>query len=256
MNDIVNAHYTLGKAALEDGQVDQAITHFEASLKLDPDFIDAHHALALCYFSQHKLREAKDATQAALKLDPTYEPALSFLQAIEPQEPRTATAKQIPTENTERPVRPVPSQQTKPSVDETELDTHKEMERGLVFLNNKQYPQAEALFKKVIKTNPQDAPAHYHLAQTYLEIDALNDAQKEVDIALRLSPQYQPAHQLRDAILFVGKRNKQKQLQKKLKRYLIPFAIVVTIVLIAFNLGFFRSLLPEKPRLMSLLMQY
>ena len=40
----------------------------------------------------------------------------------------------------------------------------KEMERALVYLGNKQYPQAEAALKKVIKAEPQHSLAHYHLA--------------------------------------------------------------------------------------------
>lgn len=246
MNDIANAHYTLGKAALDDGQVDQAITHFEAALKLDPDFIEAHHALALCYFSQHKLEEAKDAAQAALKVDPTYQPALSFLQAIVPQESKQTRQSAHPVENTEQEIRPVQSEHTEPPAQDTELDISKEMERGLVYLNNKQYSQAEAAFKKVIKASANDATAHYNLAQTYLEMGAYSDAKREADTTLRLSPQYQPAHQLINAIRFLSKREKQQLLYKKIKRYLLPFAIVLIIIFVAFNMGWFTRLLPEK----------
>ena len=55
------------------------MTHFEAVLKLDPDYIDAHHALALCYFSQHQLQEAKNAVQTVLKLDPTYQAEINIV---------------------------------------------------------------------------------------------------------------------------------------------------------------------------------
>lgn len=246
MNDIANAHYTLGKAALDDGQVDQAITHLEAALKLDPDFIEAHHALALCYFSQHKLEEAKNAAQAALKIEPTYEPALYFLQAIAPQEPKQTRQNAHPVENTEQETRPIPTEQTEPPVEEIELDIAKEMERGLVFLNNKQYPQAEAAFKKVIKSSPNDATAHYNLAQCYMEMGAYGDAKREADTTLRLQPQYQLAHQLQNAIRFLSKREKQQLLYKKIKRYLLPFAIVAIIVFVAFNMGWLTRLLPEK----------
>ena len=260
MNDIRDGHYILAQTYLNSGQYAEAIANFSATVKIDPDFIDGYQGLMLSYFGQYQLEEAEDAARAALTIDPNYQPALTFLQIIalpplktgvrnrtpivmpEPDAGMSVTRKN-PEPSTEPPRLPdvenTPQQVAAPvSAETTELDVStpitkenpepvidsaKEMERGLVFLNNKQYPQAEAAFKKVIKANPHDAVAHYNLAQTYLEIGAFNDAKREADIVSRINPQYQPIHQLQTAIDFLSKREKQQQIQKRLVRYLRVF---------------------------------
>ena len=87
MNEIRDGHYTLGIAYLNAEAYDEAITHFQAVLGVDPNFIDAYHGLALSYFSSHRLQDARGAAREALKLDANYLPALSFLQTIEPRMP-------------------------------------------------------------------------------------------------------------------------------------------------------------------------
>ena len=203
MNDIRDGHYTLGKAYLRAEQYEEAITHFEQALRLDADFIDAHHALALAYFGQHRLQDAKDAALEALKLDTTYQPTLSFLQAIDPgvssppqvsdvppEQPDAIAIPAVEKENTEKPAAEEPTPTTTPEKEKAppktdDTDVNKELERGIVFLANKQYRQAEAAFKKVIKASPNNAIAHYNLAQTYMETGALMDASIEADKALR-----------------------------------------------------------------------
>ena len=74
MNDIRDAHCTLGKAALTAGEYAEALIHFEAALEQESDFVEAHYAIALAYFGQHKVEEAKAAARAALKIDSTYQP--------------------------------------------------------------------------------------------------------------------------------------------------------------------------------------
>lgn len=258
MNEIRDGHYTLGIAYLNAEAYDEAITHFQAVLGVDPTFIDAYHGLALSYFGSHRLQDARGAARKSLKLDATYLPALSFLQTIEPRMPHqpaglsVAPAMQIGEQEQQQQsevVSIVPAEapiekEKPPAVDETDID--KEMERGLVFLGNRQYLQAEAVLKKVIKASPQNALAHYHLAQAYMETGALNDARSEASEALRISPQYQPAQELKKAITFLENRAKQQRLRKQLIRYLVPLALLVLSGFWAYQSGVFSGILPQR----------
>lgn len=279
MNDIRDGHYTLAQTYLNSGQYAEAISNFSAAVKIDPDFIDGYHGLMLSYFGEHQLEEAEKAAQAALNIDPNYQPALTFLQIIRLPPLKRGDLKYAPAENPEPDVstpagrekpepaaevsrlpqvgntpEQVPAENPKPDVNAPidsenpgpSVDRDKEMERGLVFLSNKQYPQAEAAFKKVIKANPHDAVAHYNLAQTYLEIGAFSDAKREADIVSRINPQYQPIHQIQTAINFLSKREKQQRIQKQFIRYLLPLAVVIIVGFITFRYGVFDRLLPEK----------
>lgn len=259
MNDIRDGHYTLGKAYLRAEQYDEAVTHFEQALRLDDAFIDAHHALALAYFGQHRLQDAKSAALEALKIDATYQPTLAFLQAIDPgasppEQPDSVATPAVEQIETPKPTEPPPStttpvekENTPPETDTTNhTDIEKDLERGIVFLANKQYPQAEATFKKVIKASPNHAIAHYNLAQTYMETGVLTDASIEADKALRLNPSYEPAKQLKEGIVFLANRERQRKLQKKLIRYIVPVVIIGIIGFIAFRINLFSGMLPEK----------
>ena len=266
MNEIRDGHYTLGNAYLREGQYDEAVTHFQQAISLDSDFIEAHHALALAYLQQQRLQDAKDAAREALRIDATYRPVHSFLQAIEPSMSTTPRKDddpieqpdviEIPVEKQDTPEQPNPTtlpekEKTPPKPDDTDIDT--ELDRGIIFLANKQYPQAEAAFKKVIKASPNHAIAHYNLAQSYMETGVLTDAKIQVDKALRLNPSYQPAQQLQEGIAYMANKERQRQLQKKLIKYLVPIAILTIAVFIAYRYGGIKVILPQpKPPIISI----
>ena len=258
MNEIRDGHYTLGNAYLKEGQYDEAVTHFEQAISLDSDFIEAHHALALTYLQQQRLQDAKDAAREALRIDITYQPVLSLLQAIEPSMPETPQVTVLPTEQPDVIEKPVEKEDTPkqpdpttlpekekapPKADDIDIDT--ELERGIVFLANKQYPQAEAAFKKVLKASPNHAIAHYNLAQSYMETGVLTDAKIQVDKALRLNPSYQPAQQLQEGIAYLANKERQRRLQKKLIKFLVPIAILMIAVFIAYRYGGLKVILPQ-----------
>lgn len=197
-----------------------------------------------------------------MKIDATYQPTLTFLQTIDPRVSSTPPVSAVPTVQpeviatpAEKEETPIPAAEqtaptiiaekvdTPPKVDEIDVD--KELERGIVFLGNKQCPQAETAFKKVIKASPNHAVAHYNLAQTYMEIGALTAAKVEVDKALRLNPSYQPAQHLIEGIAYLVNKERQRQLQKKLIKYLVPLAVVLLIGFIAFRYSVFSGLMPQ-----------
>lgn len=262
MNEIRDGHYTLGIAYLNAERYAEAITHFQQVVKLDATFIDGYHALALAYFGAHRLQDAKAAALEALKIDTTHAPTLSFLQAldprastpqvsVEPSAPPDVVAPQTEKEETAKPtaeaVPPTPEnkKETPPESDAAnDTDIDKTLERGITFLANKQYLQAEEALKKVIKASPNHAVAHYHLAQSYMETGALTDASVEADTALRLNPSYQPAQQLKEGILYLADRERHRRLQKKLIRYCVPVAVIMLVVFLGFRYGVFKGILP------------
>ncbi len=265
MNEIRDGHYTLGIAYLNAEQYAEAITHFQQSVELDATFIEGYHALALVHFGAHRLKDAKAAALEALKIDTTHAPTLSFLQALDPgasapretvapSEPPDVVATQAETENTAKPTAaevptipadPPEQEAVPPKADAAnDTDIDKTLERGITFLANKQYLQAEEALKKVIKASPNHAVAHYHLAQSYMETGALTDASVEADTALRLNPSYQPAQQLKEGIRYLANRERHRRLQKKLIRYCVPVVVVVLAVFLGFRYGVFKGILP------------
>ncbi|RKU31584.1 hypothetical protein C6499_04220 [Candidatus Poribacteria bacterium] len=255
--DIRDAHYSLANAYLNAGAHEVAITHFQKALEEDPDFLDGYHALALAYFGAHDVAAAETAVRSALKRDDTYQPARALLAALAPSvlvsaeqsdgsadspteaAPSPIDVHQEPKQTVPPPVESENQSETPPPADgeRVETDIDKEKERGLAFLGTQQYPQAEAAFKKVIKANPHDPQAHYNLAQTYLETGALTSAKRTVEAALRISPSYAPAVELKKAMTYHIQQEKRQRRQQQLIRYLLPVVLLGVAVFCAIHFG-------------------
>lgn len=244
---IKDAYYQKGLTDYNAERYQEAVDCFEKAIALDATYIAAYHAQALSYFGLHALADAKQAAQEALRIDPTYAPVLSFLKTIEPSLPEPSNPLPVAADEPALVVSSVDVEdpdEASQEIDVAALD--KELQRALVFLNNKQYQQAEAALKKLIKLNPNDVAPHYHLAQTYMEIGAFGDAQREIDIALRMRPTYRPALELQNAITLLKQRAENQARNKKLRKILIPVAVLAIAGVIAFRFGVFSGMLPEK----------
>lgn len=188
-------HYELGIAYKDSKMYTEAVAEFQKAVALDPDFIAAHTSLGEVYLEMERLDDAENAANVALRIDANSQSARQLLDDI--RQARLPTPRQ--TEST-KPASTPPADTP---------DTKQDLERGLIFLNNRQYNQAAAAFKRVIKVDEDSVEAHHGLGQAYLELGAFDDATTATEETLRRNPNHQMARELLQVIQFA--RNKEKK---------------------------------------------
>ena len=212
-------HYELGAAYLDSKMSAEAIAEFQKAIDIDPDFVAAHVGLGTIHLEMGQLDNAENAAKAALRIDADSEPARHLLDDIKRA----------------RPVRPEPGP-TKQTPTSTETsDVKQDLERGLVFLSSRQYDQAAAAFKRVIKADASSIEAHFGLGQAYLEIGAFNDAKAAADTVLMLNPNHQKARELIQVIKFASNIERNRKIRKKVLPYAIILGIIAAAVFAAYR---------------------
>ena len=214
----------------------EAIAEFKKAIDLDPDFVAAHVSLGEVYLEIGQPDDAENAANTALRIDANSQSAHQLLDDI--KQARPAPPQPTPT----KPVRTPPSDTS---------DVKQDLERGLVFLSNKQYNQAVAAFKRVIKVDPSLVEAHYSLAQAYLEIGAFDDAKAATDEALRRNPNHRQAREFLQIIKFARNLEKNKKIWKKVRGYAAILVIlgVCIFAAIRFNIIPLPAFSPTPPDL-------
>ena len=159
-------HYELGIAYRDAKMHTEAIAEFRKAIDLDPDFAAAYMGLGEVYLETGRLDDAETAANAALRIDANSQPARQLLDDI----------KQVRSTQSPQPT----------GTSSNVVDVKKHYERGEAFLNNGQYNEAAAAFKRAIKADPNFADAHYSLGVAYLEMGALDDAKTAAEEASKL----------------------------------------------------------------------
>ena len=214
-------HHELGTAYLDSQMSAEAIAEFQKAIDIDPGFLPAHLSLGTIYLEMGQLDDAESAVKAALEIDASSEPAGQLLEDIQQARP-------VPPE-------PEPSEPTPTPTDPP--DTQQDLERGIVFLNSRQYDQAAAAFKRVIKADANSVEAHYGLGQAYLEVGAFDDAATAADTVLRLNPNHNQARELLQVIKFARNIERNKRIRKKVLSYVVILGIIVVAGFVAIRLN-------------------
>ena len=230
------AHYELGIAYRDEKMYTEAIAEFKKAIDLDPDFVAAHVSLGKVYLEIGQPDDAENVANAALRIDANSQSAHQLLEDI--KQARPAPPQPTPTKSVSTP----PSDTS---------DVKQDLERGLVFLSNKQYNQAVAAFKRVIKVDPSLVEAHYSLAQAYLKIGAFDDAKAATDEALRRNPNHRQAREFLQIIKFARNLEKNKKIWKKVRGYAAILVIlgVCVFAAIRFNIIPLPAFSPTPPDL-------
>ena len=208
-------HYELGIAYRNSKMSTEAIAEFRKAIDLDPDFAAAHAGLGEVYLETGRLDDAETAANAALRIDANSQPARQLLDDIRQARPTQST-----------PLTGTPSNVS---------DAKKHYDRGEAFLNNGQYNEAAAAFKRAIKADPNFADAHYSLGVAYLEMGALDDAKTAAEEASKLKADPQLVHELLTAIKHVERSLKRRKLWKKGLSYVAVLSIIAVVVFFVFK---------------------
>ena len=204
-------HYELGIAYRDAKMHTEAIAEFRKAIDLDPNFAAAYMGLGEIYLETGRLDDAETAANAALRIDANSQPARQFLDDI----------KQVSSTQSPQPTG------TSSSV----ADVKKHYERGEAFLNNGQYNEAAAAFKRAIKADPDLADAHYSLGVAYLEMGALDDAKTTAEEASKLKADPQLIHELLTAIKHVEISQRRHKFWRKGLSYTAVLGIIAVIAL-------------------------
>lgn len=225
------AHYELGTAYRESKMNAEAIAEFQKAIDIDPDFVAAYTSLGALYLEMWQIDEAENAAKEALRVDANSHPARQLLddirqvRPVRPTRSATKSAKQAST--------PAPAKRASAPADPSDTpDVKQDQERGLVFLNNKQYHQAAAAFKRVIKADASAVEAHYGLGQAYLGIGAFDDAKAAADEALRLNASHQQARELLQLIKFARNMERNRKIRKKVLFYAAILGVIAVGVFV------------------------
>ena len=218
-------HYELGIAYKDSKMSTEAIAEFQKAIDLDPNFTAAHTSLGEVYLEMGRLDDAENAANAALRIDANSQPARQLLDDIKQVRPPT------PRQST-----PTKSASTPPA---DTSDVKQDLERGMIFLNNRQYNQAAAAFKRVIKADANSVEAHYGLGQAYLEIGAFDDAKSATEEVLKRNPTHPPARELLQVIQFARNMEKNRKIKKKVLKYAAVFGVIAVSLFVAYMLNWF-----------------
>ena len=214
-------HYELGIAYRDSKMSTEAIAEFRKAIDMDPNFAAAYMGLGEIYLETRRLDDAETAANAALRIDANSQSARQLLDDIRQARP------------TSRQSAPTKSASSSP-VDTP--DVKQDLERGLVFLNNRQYNQAAAALKRVIKADANSVEAHYGLGQAYLEIGAFDDAKAAADAVLKQKPNHQEARELLQIIKFARNIERNQKIRKKILSYAAILGIIAVGIYIWFRI--------------------
>ena len=194
--DSADAFNNLGGALAKQWKLDEAIQYYERALQLKPDDAEAHNNLGVALADQGKLNEAIQHYERALQLDPDYTEAHNNLGIALADQGKLDEAIQ----HYERVL------QLKPDYPEA----HNNL--GIALANQGKSNEAIQHFERALQLKPDYVEAHYNLGVALADQGKWDEAIQHYERALQLKPDYAEAHcNLGFALAGQGKLNEAIQ---------------------------------------------
>lgn len=172
------AHNNIAINLVQRGEIDEAISHYDKALELDPSYGEAHYNLANALIRQKRVDEAIGHYEKAVALNPNNTMAYYNLGSVLVQAGRT---------------------------EEGIARYHKALELnpnnaaalnnlGAALLRLGRMEEAMAYYSKALQLDPNNAEANYNLANALVQKGRLDEALKYYYNAVRLNPNNAATH--------------------------------------------------------------
>ncbi len=199
------AQLGLGTALFQRGRTQEALTHYEISLRLDPSSLTIHYNLGLTFLRLDRRQEAAAQFVEECRLHPRFyaprfELGLTQLLMDRPQaaEQFEQTVRMNPTfaeahyewgvalARQGRPSEAIPHYQDalrlRPDYAEAECDL------GVALYQLNRVPEAVACFQRALQTQPDMADAHFNLGMALAQMGRSDEVLAQYAEAVRLNP--------------------------------------------------------------------
>jgi len=206
------AHNNLGLDYSRQGRLDEALSHYQKAVMIDPGYVEAHSNLGILYHSQGKFNEALSCYAQALSIDPHYveaennrgltyfamgrhDQSLSSLNGALAINPDFAEAHynlghmhaaQGMLDDA------IASYRQAVAIDPYYVEAHYNL--GNAYFDKHLYDQSIAAYKKALEVNPAHAMAYNNLGNAYANKKLPDDAIAAYKKALAVNPDYITAY--------------------------------------------------------------
>ena len=171
------AHNNLGVVLWNQGNISEAIEHYEKALQFDPAYAQAHNNLGIALKQMGKIEEAIGQYQQALQLNPDFPEAhYNFGVALEDLD-RTNDA--------------IGQYDQALQLKSNFFEPHYNL--GLILMRLGRIPEAVEHYNEAVRIQPDSAKAHDNLALALVQQGKFEDAITHWQQALRIQPDYPEA---------------------------------------------------------------
>jgi serine/threonine protein kinase/Tfp pilus assembly protein PilF len=195
-------HFLMGEQCYRDNQFRQAIAHFDAALRLEPDYFCAQYLIALCYLGEGEPGRANARLTPCLqrRADSVWLYILrGFGYAELGERLGEAATAQVEFEAADADYRQ--AQEILARQPDSDAQYALLVNRGILRLRQKDLAEAIKDLKEAITLYPDRFSAYVNLAQVYQKQGHLEEARKQLDHAIGLQPALAALYRLRARLL-------------------------------------------------------
>jgi tetratricopeptide (TPR) repeat protein len=167
------AHYNMGNLLSRQNKLPEAVQHYEAALRAEPNYAEAHNNLGAVLLQQRRFEEALAHYQAAVRLKPEY---LYYFNLANAQVDAGHAADAVANYQQALRLNPNSSQ------------AHHNLGMALQAQGNAEAAMAE--FRAALQLQPDNESAEHNLANRLADAGRLDEAMTHYLSALRLDPKH------------------------------------------------------------------